>query len=668
MRAARRVGTGWGALPACLLFGVVASAQSPPAEEAAAPEPPPLDPVAAAYRHFAEGRLAQMERDFEAAIAAYQRAADLDPNGAGPLVALAELRLAAGDFEAAESAAEEAVARDPNAGRAHRLLGALHYQRARADGGREDLERAVASYEEAVRLDPDDLETRSRLARLLQPMGRIEDASTHLRELVQRAPDAFTELQELASLRLAAGDREQAFDFLLQSLRVEPRNPDARKMLDDLLREDIPGRTREEMLADVAELYGDAAARHPEDPDLALAHADILARTGQLEEAAAAFETLVARQPDSEIALMGLAMVRREQMRLEDAETALSRLVAKNGRSVPGRLALGGVFLAQCQYEKAVDQFESLAGLPMEDYGSGRRREVLGRLAQALEHLGRYDEALEVLEEAADLAGSSRAALSFQVAQVQNRLAAGDPQGAAGRIAGLKEEEAADPGLLALEARVLAAEGRLDAALGILQGLVSTYPTVAGARFALVRHHAEVGDIALAEAQTRDWLEENPADATFRFQLGALLEQQGRHEEAEVEFRRVIEAVPNHDLALNYLGYMLADRGDRLGESRDLIQRALDQDPYNGSYLDSLGWVQFRMGDVEEAEPNLLRAQRCMPRNSVVLDHLGDLYRAKGDSGQAVRFWKLALEHDGEGELEQDGVARKIEAAGHEPD
>ncbi len=660
MRAVRRGVSGRGALPLCLLFSVVASAQ--------APEPPPLDPVAAAYRHFAEGRIAQMERDFESAISAYQRAAELDPNGAGPLVALAELRLGAGEYEAAESAASEAVARDPDAGRAHRLLGALHYQRARAGGGREDLERAVASYEEAVRLDPDDLETRSRLARLLQPMGRVEDASTHLRALVRRAPDAFTELQELASLRLAAGDREQAFDFLLQSLRVEPRNPDARKMLDDLLREDIPGRTREEMLADVAELYEEAVARHPDDPDLGLARADILARTGQLDEAAAGFETLLAAEPDSEIALMGLAMVRREQKRLEDAEAALSRLVEGNERSVPGRLALGGVFLAQCEFERAVDQFESLAGLPMEDYGAGRRREVLGRLAQALEQLGRYDEALEVLAEATDLAGSGRAALSFRVAQIQNRLAAGEPEDAARRLIGLKEVEDSDPGLLALEARVLAAQGRSDASLGILRGLVSTYPTVAGAQFALVRHHAEVGDLAVAEAETRDWLEKNPTDATFRFQLGALLEQQGRYEEAEAEFRRVIEAVPNHDLALNYLGYMLADRNDRLGESRDLIQRALDQDPYNGSYLDSLGWVQFRMGDVAEAEPNLLRAQRCMPRNSVVLDHLGDLYRAKGEPGQAVRFWKLALEHDDEGELEQDAVASKIEAAGHEPD
>ena len=155
----------------------------------------------------------------------------------------------------------------------------------------------------------------------------------------------------------------------------------------------------------------------------------------------------------------------------------------------------------------------------------------------------------------------------------------------------------------------------------------------------------------------------------FRFQLGALLERQGKLEEAEAEFRRVIAAEPDHDLALNYLGYMLADRSERLEESEDLIQRALAEDPYNGSYLDS-----SRLGAVPKGQPepggadNLLRARQCMPENSVVLDHLGDLYRAKGNTEEAVRFWRMALQHDGDQELEREVIARKIEEAGNDPE
>ena len=215
---------------------------------------------------------------------------------------------------------------------------------------------------------------------------------------------------------------------------------------------------------------------------------------------------------------------------------------------------------------------------------------------------------------------------------------------------------------------MLNAGGRNDAALGILRALVAEYPETGGVVHALVRHHIERGDLPVAERITRGWLEKRQDDPDFRFQLGALLERQGKLEEAEAEFRRVIAAEPDHDLALNYLGYMLADRNDRLEESEELIQRALAEDPYNGSYLDSLGWVQFRKGDLKLAEPNLLRAQQCMPENSVVLDHLGDLYRAKGNAEEAVRFWRKALQHDGDQELEREVIARKIEEAGNDPD
>ena len=491
----------------------------------------------------------------------------------------------------------------------------------------------------------------------------------HLREILRRTPDAFSELLLLAQLRLSAGDREQAFDYLLQSLRIEPRQPEAREMVDDLLRDrGIPGRSPDEALAEVVALYEKGSADHPDDQALRLSLADGLARLGRLEAAAEAFERILAAEPRSEIALMGLAMVRRQQRQLEDAEAALLRLLEENSRSVPARMALGGVFATRCEYARAAEEFQAVVALPRDSYGSRHRRETLARLAQALEHLGEYEEAYDALQEAFRLSGDSVEAFRYRVALVQNRVAAGQPDEAAVLVEALIADRPGEPGLLALQARVLNAGGRSDAALGILRALVAEYPETGGAVHALVRHHAERGDLPAAERITRGWLEERADDPDFRFQLGALLERQGKLEEAEAEFRRVIAAEPDHDLALNYLGYMLADRNDRLEESEELIQRALAEDPYNGSYLDSLGWVQFRRGDLNLAEPNLLRAQQCMPENSVVLDHLGDLYRAKGNSEEAVRFWRKALQHDGDQELEREAIARKIEEAGNDRD
>ncbi|MYB31827.1 MAG: tetratricopeptide repeat protein [Acidobacteria bacterium] len=631
--------------------------------------PVAVDPVAEAYRVFGEGRFAQMSGERDEAIAAYRRAAQLDPQAVDPLIEIANLSLSTRDLEAAEAAAAEAVERDPEAAAAHRALGAVHFRRLRSGDDPEAAERAVASLSEAVRLDPEDLRSRSQLARLLAALQRGEEAATHLREILRRAPDAFSELLLLAQLRLSAGDREQAFDYLLQSLRIEPRQPEAREMVDDLLRDrGIPGRSPDEALAEVVALYEKGSADHPEDQALRLSLADGLARLGRLEAAAEAFERILAVEPRSEIALMGLAMVRRQQRQLEDAEAVLLRLLEENSRSVPARMALGGVFATRCEYARAAEEFQAVVALPRDSYGSRHRRETLARLAQALEHLGEYEEAYDALQEAFRLSGDSVEAFRYRVALVQNRVAAGLPDEAAVLVEALIADRPGEPGLLALQARVLNAGGRSDAALGILRALVAEYPETGGAVHALVRHHAERGDLPAAERITRGWLEERADDPDFRFQLGALLERQGKLEEAEAEFRRVIAAEPDHDLALNYLGYMLADRNDRLEESEELIQRALAEDPYNGSYLDSLGWVQFRRGDLNLAEPNLLRAQQCMPENSVVLDHLGDLYRAKGNSEEAVRFWRKALQHDGDQELEREAIARKIEEAGNDRD
>ena len=88
---------------------------------------------------------------------------------------------------------------------------------------------------------------------------------------------------------------------------------------------------------------------------------------------------------------------------------------------------------------------------------------------------------------------------------------------------------------------------------------------------------------------------------------------------------QVIEEDSEHAAALNYLGYMLAERGERLSESVALIERAIEMDPHNGSYLDSLGWAYFKLDRLDLAEAPLRAAGDQLQSNSVVQDHLGDL-------------------------------------------
>ena len=80
-------------------------------------------------------------------------------------------------------------------------------------------------------------------------------------------------------------------------------------------------------------------------------------------------------------------------------------------------------------------------------------------------------------------------------------------------------------------------------------------------------------------------------------------------------------------MTLNYLGYMLGDRGVKLDDALSMVQKAVQLDPQNGAYLDSLGWVYFKMGQYALAEANLRKASERMGQDPAVHDHLGELYR-----------------------------------------
>src|ERR671935_1547634 len=109
-------------------------------------------------------------------------------------------------------------------------------------------------------------------------------------------------------------------------------------------------------------------------------------------------------------------------------------------------------------------------------------------------------------------------------------------------------------------------------------------------------------------------------------------------------FKRVLSMEPQNSMALNYLGYMLADRGVRLEEALGYIKKAVQLDPANGAYLDSLGWAYFRLGNYDIAEEQLRKASERMGSDPTVQDHLGDLYQKTGRLKLAAAHWERALE------------------------
>ena len=126
-------------------------------------------------------------------------------------------------------------------------------------------------------------------------------------------------------------------------------------------------------------------------------------------------------------------------------------------------------------------------------------------------------------------------------------------------------------------------------------------------------------------------------------------------------FRKVLADDPKNAMALNYLGYMLADRGTRLDEALGYIRRAVALDPQNGAYLDSLGWAYYKMGNYELAEENLRRASETIGDDPTVHEHLGELYQKTGRLKLAAAHWERALEEWNKtipAEVDTDDVAK----------
>ncbi len=129
------------------------------------------------------------------------------------------------------------------------------------------------------------------------------------------------------------------------------------------------------------------------------------------------------------------------------------------------------------------------------------------------------------------------------------------------------------------------------------------------------------------------------------FALAAACEHNGQFEKAITTLEEIIARSPDHDKALNYLGYMLADRGERLEYAQGLIERAVALSPDNAAYLDSYGWVFYRIGRFEEALAHLKQAV-SLDSDPVIFDHLGDAFQATGDMESARLWWQKALEID----------------------
>jgi tetratricopeptide (TPR) repeat protein len=286
-------------------------------------------------------------------------------------------------------------------------------------------------------------------------------------------------------------------------------------------------------------------------------------------------------------------------------------------------------------------------------------RMLLPHLGYAQQELGRHEQALASFEEAHRLSPKDTLITSYLIdANLTSKNYA-----AAVRLAQeARADNRTDLTLARLEAQALRLNGQPNEGVAVLEDAIRMHPEDPAAYIALSQIYQDLLRGPQALKVLRDAQAKFPSSTSVMFQLGAVLDKQANFPEAEAAFREVLAREPDNAGALNYLGYMLAERGERLDESVEYLKRALQKEPDNGSFLDSLGWAYFKAGKLDLAEENLRRAADQLTVNSVIQEHYGQLLYKVGRFEDAIAAWRRALDGDG-ASIDRGEIDKKIRDA-----
>jgi tetratricopeptide (TPR) repeat protein len=505
------------------------------------------------------------------------------------------------------------------------------------------------------------------LGRYLEGEGKIDEAAAALRKAIQLAPASAEPRAELAAVFARADRAAEAVTAAEDAIKVDPKNREANRILGSVLAS-YAAQQQPVKPGDDVSAYGTRAmsaleiARGEGNGDLSidLALAKLYLDRDRPADAIPLLRRIVLEQPQFAEGSILLAEAQEANGAPEMAIETLSALLDDQPQFFRGRVQIAEVYDRQRQWKEAADSWAAVQKL------NPRNTEVMARRASSLINGGRPQEAIEVLRAALKIAPND-VRMSFMLAQAQKD--GGDLDGAEATARALRTAHPEDPRTIYLLTQMLDARGRHQEIVDLLK------PEIARMQAAKAKPGAVallMGAEGLALLQLKKYDEAiaiyqaaiaaAPDDTAVRFQFGAALDRAGRQADAEKVFRELIAKDPLDANALNYLGYMLAERRSSLDEAVAFIQRALKVEPDNPSYLDSLGWAYFQQGKLELADAPLSTAADRLPKNSVIQDHLGDLRLKQDRRVEAVEAWQRALAGDGDG-IDRAKVQKKVDAA-----
>ncbi len=634
--------------------GAAAMAQTPQ-ERLADPKTAPStleSPRAEAYYNFTMGHI--YEQQYEAtssaeyatkAIEAYKKAYALDPKSQVIGERLAEMYWKAQRIHDAIAEAQEILKRDPDNVQSRRLLGRIYLRSlgdvSASNAQSETVSRAIEQYREIHRLDPSDTESALWLARLYRLKNEHEQAEQVLKSILKSDPENEPAVEQLTQLLMDEGKSTEAVTLLEG---ITAHSPSA--VLLDLLGD---AHTQAHDLAKAEVAYRKAVELDPSELSHQRGLGQTLLAEEKYSEALKVYEKLSDVMPDDSDVYLRIAQIYRELHQLDKAEQNL----VKARQYAPGSLEVmyneAMLYQAQGRYEDAIRVLsDAVTGIKGQPATQPSRRRSLAILYQQLGQLYRdtqnYQAAIYTFEELGHL-GEEEDRRARMMIMDTYRAAKDLPKALqAGKEALAKYP--ADPAIRTSHALLLGENGQTEDAVKILRAQLhsdagdrETYLNIAqvyerGRRYKEAEEAARAAEVLPGQARENEMV---------WFLLGAIYERQKFFDKAEEQFKKVLAVNPKNAPVLNYYGYMLGDLGIRLDEAEALVQQALKEDPFNGAYLDSLGWIYFKENKLGASESTLRKAVERERHDATIHAHLGDLYAKMGRGDLAAAEWEKSL-------------------------
>jgi predicted Zn-dependent protease len=593
---------------------------------------------------FLRARAAVSDGSYREALDLYRKVLELVPQDPVVRFEYAQLLRDLNVPDESMKQAQEVVRLDPQFVEGHRLLGALELALSERDPSH--LDRAIAELEAARKLQPGNPAIAAPLARALLAKGRPAEAARVLEEAGEAsAQPALARIA--AEAKAKSGRTKEAEAIYAQLLEQSPEDRESAAALIDLYEED-------DQLDKALDLLAKLEKLDPENPAIPERITLDLARAGRFADAEKRARDLAAKRPENRAIRRLLAQVLFEKGSSPEGEKILRALVVEDPDDDATRRALTGELMRERRFAEAKTFLEEGIRRAGEDPKKIPARDAatveLGYLAVLQKD---YARAQQILTPLAVKQGTVNARALRILA-----TAAREKEDFSGGLAAVRAALTAEPDKSEWTALVAEFQYRAgdrkkaEESLAKLAASQDIDEVLAAADI-----YARVKDYAAAARVAREASVRFPDSAEALFRLGSALERSGAPGEAEKTFQKLLQGRPNDSAAQNYLGYMWAERGVRLDEARELLEKAVAREPRNGAYLDSLGWVYFRLGRLEKAQTYLAEAKQREPDDPTIEEHLGDLSERQGDVARAIAHWERAIQLKHE---EPDKVRQKL--------